>query len=413
MIKLFQRPKTCANTIQTYRNSLATQYSFSLTYHELHSNMIKFSLFVSFTLNCAFMRGSVAFQTIGTSETSWSCPSVTEVGTSCQCHEMMSSIHCNGATYQEMETFFYKLKSDNPDESVHVESFRMENYANTTLDVQIFSPCTEFDSGWGFLCVGRTNLTFGTMDFRGNRNLKHLGSLVGRGWVDINEIDKIVVQNLLLSNCSVNSESYPGENRLFYGGLNMFGDKLEYIDFSQNHLTTLIDRQEVGFNWPNLKTFNLSRNQITDFGFAWFHNAPNVDVIDLSYNYIHHIRTDAFTMNSPFHHKMDMEIIYDFSNNRLTQTSTFHESIFTNLIRPTTFLLNQNDFNHLPESVFQSVMNRRGTLIDMSDNRLICNCKSEWLRSMALIYDDRMINYNCLNLNNISIFEVEENLCVN
>lgn len=118
-------------------------------------------------------------------------------------------------------------------------------------------------------------------------------------------------------------------------------------------------------------------------------------------------------MDNPYPNKVDTEIIIDMSNNRLTQTSSFGYAIFEDLMRPTKLLLNQNDFNNLPPAAFQRFLNKRGSLIDISNNFLICDCQSVWLRSMAILYENKVINYNCLNLNNSSIFKVEKSLCEN
>ena len=167
-----------------------------------------------------------------------------------------------------------------------------------------------------------------------------------------------------------------------------------------------------GYDWPNLKTFNLSWNRITDVGYQWFKYTPNVDVIDLSHNYIQNLLNEAFTMNNPDPDKIDKEILIDLSHNRLSENSRFNKTIFENLKRPSKFNLQYNDFHSLPE-IFAEVLNKRGYSIEMGNNQLICNCKSEWIRSMAEIYESRLNNYTCLNFNNESIFKITKNLCNN
>lgn len=370
--------------------------------------MLKFCLL--FGLSCAFLCvSSSPMKTLGTSETNWKCPPVAKVGTTCQCDEQMSSIHCNGATYAEMERFFGELKSNNPDDGVHVDLFRMENYTNATLDVIIFSPCTKYSSGSYSTCIASTPLAFNTMDFRGNRELKYLACWMSPNFQD----QKINVKNLLLADCSLSYGDDFNTQDAFRSGLYLLGKALERIDLSRNQLTAIKRDTFSSYDWPNLKIFNISRNRITDFAYAWFLSTPNVDVIDLSHNYIQNIRAEAFNMDNPFPHKLDVEILIDMTNNRLTETSTFDRTIFVDLKRPARLLLTQNDFNHLPKDGFQSFLNKRDSFIDISDNHLICDCQSEWLRSMALVYESKMRNYNCLNLNNGSIFQVEKNLCVN
>lgn len=103
--------------------------------------MTKFSLFVSFAVIFAFISETLTSEIINKSEKSWNCPPTAEVETSCQCDEVALSVLCNEATYSEIKIFFDKLKATNPD-GVHVDLFRIENYPNSTLDVEIFSPCT-------------------------------------------------------------------------------------------------------------------------------------------------------------------------------------------------------------------------------------------------------------------------------
>lgn len=368
--------------------------------------MLKLSWFL-FALSFHLVSESFTIKTIGTSETNLKCPPSAEAETTCQCDEMTSSVHCNGVTYQYLEIFFDKLKLANPD-GVHVNLFRMENYINATLDVIIFTPCTSH--GRTFFCDEGVELVFGTIDLSGNKDLKYIGSM----WRYDAGIIQVNVQIFLVSDCSLSDDDDHRINyNFFYNGLSMFGIALEYLDFSQNYLTG-ITLYSHNFNWPNLLTFNMSNNQISDFSNAWlFEGAPNVDVIDLSHNFIQNFEAFAYTINDPYPHKMEMEIIFDLSNNRLTQNSTFRETLFTFSRRPTRLVLNQNYFSHLPQLEFQSFMNRQSALIDMSINQLFCDCQSEWLRSGAVIYESRMINYDCLNLNNISIFKIKESLCGN
>lgn len=93
------------------------------------------------------------------------------------------------------------------------------------------------------------------------------------------ETVKIHTQKLLLSNCSLTCDRLGNNSPYFsfcYKGLDFFGSRLEHVDFSQNNLTRIKFGDESGYDWPNLRTFNLSRNLLTDFGqlYPLFNNMP-------------------------------------------------------------------------------------------------------------------------------------------
>ena len=285
--------------------------------------------------------------------------------------------------------------------NITVDLFRLENYDNSTLDLIIFGPCV----GPWHCDRSYNDLKFETIDLRNNKNLKYIGTLH-----DYRDYDgKISVQSFLASNCSLIENKEIAGKRFSINGLLVIGRELEHLDLSHNYITEI----EAGYGrWPSLKTLNLSWNQITDLGKQWFEHIPNVDVIDLSHNYIQNLLDEAFTINNPDPNKIEKEILIDLSHNRLSEDSRFYNTIFENLKRPSKFNLQHNDFHSLPE-IFAKVLNKRGYSIDMGNNQLICDCKSEWIRSMAVIYESRLNNYSCLNLNNESIFKITKNLCNN
>ena len=286
-----------------------------------------------------------------------------------------------------------------------VDTFRLENYGNSTLDLHIFFPCLTESVSWTkqFLCKLNIDMKFGTIDLRNNNKLKYLGSYPPSAG---NLIRKINVQSFLVANCSLSVNlSDPFRSR--YYGLDMIGSQLEHVDLSHNHITYIKDD---GFNWPSLKTFNLSLNRIPDLGSRWFKNNPNVDVIDLSHNHIENIWKEAFAMNYPDPNKMEKEILIDLSHNWLSEFSKFHNTAFRDLKRPSKFNLKDNEFHFLPETSVE-VLTMHGNSIDMGNNMLICDCKSRWIQEMAIVYKPRLNNYSCLNFNNESIFNVTKNVC--
>ena len=223
-----------------------------------------------------------------------------------------------------------------------VDSFRLENYDNSTLDLFMFSPCIGI---WYNCDEAHIDLKFGTVDLRNNKNLKYIGSLVD-SWT----MKKIRVQSFLASNCSLIKNRSHELFGFSYRGLKMIGSELEHVDFSHNYMTE-IDAQsgfDVGYDWPSLKTLNLSWNRITDVGYQWFQNTPNVDVIDLSHNYIQNVLNEAFAMDNPDPNKIEKEILFDLSHNRLSENSQFMNTIFEYLKRPSKFNLEYNDFHFLP-----------------------------------------------------------------
>ncbi|XP_064091591.1 toll-like receptor 7, partial [Macrobrachium nipponense] len=165
---------------------------------------------------------------------------------------------------------------------------------------------------------------------------------------------------------------------------------LATLDLSYNNLSVVFTD---AFTYKSLEYLDLSNNQITSIGKRSFAELDNLKELHLSKNQLTKLEDETFKFNS--HTQLSNLLVIDVSNNAITSVA---KTAFAGLFYVEINLQN-NQLRTVSEEVFNHILvdSSYYAVISLMGNPINCDCKVLWIVNSTRVQAS-FDNFMCINL---------------